>query len=86
MRNVKLLLALTVNKGSRPSSFVVKPGSYIGTCSLDQWFYFCLLPVFLDEGCQVIDVSEEGDPDVVGGVVTLEFFADVEPSFVIGLW
>lgn len=73
MGNVVLFLAILVDKGTGTSGFLIKPMSYICSCSLDDRFYFCEMPMFLDEGREVIDVLKEADPDVVGSVVSLQF-------------
>lgn len=44
------------------------------------------MAIFLYEGCEIVDVAEEADPDVVGGGVVGELGLDVVSAFFGRLW
>jgi hypothetical protein len=71
--DIELLLTLGVDEGAWLFGLFVEPAGDIGACSLDDGVYFGQVAVLLDELREVVDVVEEGDPDVVGRVVCLQF-------------
>lgn len=71
--DIELLLALRVDEGAWLFGLFFEPAGDIRACSLDDWVYFGQVPVLLDELREIVDVIEEGDPDIVGRVMCLQF-------------
>ena len=82
---IKLLLPLRIDKSPRLSCLFIKPARYISSCCLYQRIDLGFISIFLYEFCEIINIIEEGYPDIIGGVVCLEFGENVIPSFMIRL-
>ena len=85
MWDVELFLSLRVDEGAWLFGLLVEPAGDVGACCLDDGLYFCEVPALLHEVGEVVDIVEEGHPDVVGRVVALQLRQDVVPSLVVGL-
>lgn len=70
---VVLFLALLVDEAARTSCLLIEPMSDISSCCVDDRLYFREVPMLLHEGSEVVDVLKEGDPNVIGRVVGLQF-------------
>lgn len=73
MGDIVLFLPLLVDKGTGTSCFLIEPMSDISSCRLDDGLYLCQMPMLLDERGEVVDVLKEGDPYIVGSIVSLQF-------------
>jgi hypothetical protein len=85
MWDIKLLLPLRINESSGLSCLFIKPTRYISSSCLYQWLDLRFISILLDEFCEIIDIIEEGYPDIVRRVVGLQFGENVIPSFMIRL-
>lgn len=68
------------------SSYRVKPESDVSAGSLNQGRRVWTLNIFLEEFGEVINLSEENDPAVIGGIVLGNLSESVEPLFREGRW
>lgn len=73
LRDIELLLALRVDEGAWLLGLLVEPASDISPCSLDDGVHLGQMAVLLDELREIVDIIEEGYPDIVGRVVSLQF-------------
>ena len=82
---VELLFSVFVDKGSRRSSLFIKPMCDISACSLNERFNFRNVSIALNKSCQIVDITKESNPDIIGSVMTLQFREYVILSFFIRL-
>lgn len=73
MRDVELFLALRVDEGAWFFGLLIEPTGDVRACSLDDGLNLGEMPALLDEVGEVVDIVEEGYPDIVGRVVALQF-------------
>lgn len=69
--DIELLLPLWVDEGAWLLGLFIEPAGDVGACSLDDRVHFWQVTVLLDELREIVDIIEEGDPDIVGRVVCL---------------
>lgn len=73
---VKLSFAcLAINSYSGLSAATVEPIGNVSACSLDEGSGEGIGNIFLDDICEVVYLSEESDPAVVGSVVVAYLLA-----------
>lgn len=72
MRHIELFHSLRVYEGAGFFGLLIEPTSDISACCLDDRLYFWKMPVFLHKMGKIVDIVEEGHPDIVGRVVALQ--------------
>lgn len=82
-RNIELLHPLGIDKCARVSRFFIEPAGDIGPSCLDNWFGLGCMAIFLYELGEIVDIIEEGYPDIVGRVMVFELGEGVVSSLVV---
>lgn len=83
--NVELLLPISIDKCPGASCLLIKPMGDVSSSYLDDGVDLWKMPILLDESGEVVYISEEDDPNIIGGVVGLEFWENVVSFLLVGL-
>lgn len=83
-RSIELLISILVDKFSRIFGFFIKPMSNISSGSLYERLNFFFVSVLLYKTGEIIYLTKERYPDVVGMGMCLKLRQVVEPPFMVG--
>ena len=81
---VELFLPIFIDKSTRMPGLLIEPMCDISSRSFNERFDFRNVPITLNKGCEIVDLTEESNPDIVRGIMTLQFRKDVILPFFIG--